>query len=69
MNHPVSAERRGRCIFARGYNVLLQHNGNAGRVARSIKDIPRPPFVIPKTSIKEINPLLLFAGCRARARE
>lgn len=32
-----------------------------GRAVRSIRDIPRPPFVIPKTSIKEINPLLLFA--------
>lgn len=36
------------------------------RVARSIKDIPpSSPPVIPETSIKEINPLLLFAGCRA----
>lgn len=39
-------------------------------VARSIKDIPAVYAVlIPETSIKEINPLLLFAADAARREE
>lgn len=38
-------------------------------MVRSIKDIPRPPSLIPETSIKKINPLLLFAGCCTRENE
>jgi len=65
MNRPVSVER-WMLHFHERLRRIVATRRQYGRVARSIKDIPpHPPPMIPEMSIKEINPLLLFAGCRA----